>query len=105
MSAIVRTSVLVVGAGPVGLTLAMDLAWRGVDLAVAEVRRRGEPPEVKCNHVVARSMEIFRRLGVAKKVREARLPADYPNDIARTMSWFMLARPVIPLILEIIEQA
>ena len=48
-------------------------------------------------------MEIFRRLGVAKKVREARLPADYPNDIGRTMSWFMLTRPVIPLILEIIE--
>ena len=40
MSAIVRTSVLVVGAGPVGLTLAMDLAWRGVDVVVAEVRQR-----------------------------------------------------------------
>ena len=106
MSAIVRTSVLVVGAGPVGLTLAMDLAWRGVDVVVvAEVRERREPPEVKCNHVAARSMEIFRRLGVAKKVRDARLPADDPNDIARTMSWFMLTRPVIPLILEIIEQA
>ena len=68
MSAIVPTAVLVVGAGPVGLTLAMDLASRGIDVVVAEVRRRGEPPEVKCNHVAARSMEIFRRLGVGKKV-------------------------------------
>ena len=30
-------SVLIVGAGPVGLTLAMDLAWRGVDVVVSGV--------------------------------------------------------------------
>ena len=82
MPEILRTHVLVVGAGPVGLTLAMDLAWRGVDVVVAELRRRGEPPEVKCNHVAARSMEICRCLGVASKVRDAGLPADYPNDVA-----------------------
>ena len=74
--------VLVVGAGPVGLTLALDLAWRGVDVLVLETRHRGEPPSVKCNHVAARTMEMFRRLGAATKVREAGLPADYPNDVA-----------------------
>jgi len=74
--------ILVVGAGPVGLTLAMDLAWRGVDVIVIETRHRGERPSVKSNHVSARSMEIFRRLGVATKVRDAGLPADYPNDVA-----------------------
>ena len=31
-----RTDVFIVGAGPVGLTLAMDLAWRGIDVMVAE---------------------------------------------------------------------
>ena len=61
------TRVLIVGAGPVGLTLAIDLAWRGIDVTVVEMRRAGEPPSVKCNHVAARSMEIFRRLGVARK--------------------------------------
>ena len=60
----------------------MDLAWRGIDVTVAEQRARGEPPSVKCNHVAARTMEIFRRLGVARAVREAGLPQDYPNDIA-----------------------
>jgi 2-polyprenyl-6-methoxyphenol hydroxylase-like FAD-dependent oxidoreductase len=74
--------VLIVGAGPVGLTLAIDLAWRGVDVTVIEVRARAAPPEPKCNHVAARTMEIFRRLGVADKVRDAGLPADYPHDIA-----------------------
>ena len=62
-------SVVVVGAGPVGLTLALDLAWRGVDVTVLETRRAGEPPNVKCNQVSARSMEIFRRLGLADKLR------------------------------------
>jgi 2-polyprenyl-6-methoxyphenol hydroxylase-like FAD-dependent oxidoreductase len=74
--------VMVVGAGPVGLTLAMDLAARGVRVVIAETRRYAEPPNVKCNHVAARTMERFRRLGVAHKLREAGLPAEYPNDVA-----------------------
>jgi 2-polyprenyl-6-methoxyphenol hydroxylase-like FAD-dependent oxidoreductase len=76
------TNVLVVGAGPVGLTLAIDLAWRGIDVTVVETRAAAEPPEPKCNHVAARTMEIFRRLGLAEKVRSSGLPADYPHDIS-----------------------
>jgi 2-polyprenyl-6-methoxyphenol hydroxylase-like FAD-dependent oxidoreductase len=75
-------NVLIVGAGPVGLTLAIDLAWRGIDVTVVETRKPGQPPEPKCNHVAARTMEIFRRLGLAEKVRNAGLPADYPHDIS-----------------------
>ena len=83
----VETQVLVVGGGPVGLTLAMDLARRGIRTVVAELRPKGEPPSVKCNHVSARSMEIFRRLGVSKAIREAGLPADYPNDVSYRVSF------------------
>jgi 2-polyprenyl-6-methoxyphenol hydroxylase-like FAD-dependent oxidoreductase len=92
------TDVLVVGAGPVGLTMAMDLAWRGVRVTVAELRHRSEPPNVKCNHVSARSMEIFRRLGVAAALRNAGLPADYPNDVSyrTTATGVELARIAIP---------
>lgn len=78
----IKTQVLVVGAGPVGLTAAMDLASRGIDVVVAEIRQAGEPPNVKCNHVSARSMEVFRRLGIVRRVRDAGLPADFPNDCA-----------------------
>jgi 2-polyprenyl-6-methoxyphenol hydroxylase-like FAD-dependent oxidoreductase len=74
--------VIVVGAGPVGLTLAMNLAQRGARVTVVETRHRGEPPEVKCNHVSARSMEVFRRLGVADALRAAGLPDDYPHDVS-----------------------
>ena len=77
-----NADVLIVGAGPVGLTLAIDLAWRGIDVTVVETRAPAEPPEPKCNHVAARTMEIFRRLGVAEKVRNAGLPPDYPHDIS-----------------------
>lgn len=76
-----EADVLIVGAGPVGLTMAMDLAGRGVKVIMVETRRYAEPPNVKCNHVAARTMEVFRRLGVAQKVRDAGLPADYPNDV------------------------
>jgi 2-polyprenyl-6-methoxyphenol hydroxylase-like FAD-dependent oxidoreductase len=80
------TSVLVVGAGPVGLTLAMELASRGVDVTVTETRRAGEPPNVKCNQVSARSMEIFRRLGLADRIRNTGLPPEYCNDVAMCVS-------------------
>ncbi|HEY6430523.1 MAG TPA: FAD-dependent monooxygenase, partial [Acetobacteraceae bacterium] len=95
----VSTAALVVGAGPVGLTLAMDLAWRGIDVTVLETRARGEPPSVKCNHVAARTMEVFRRLGVARAVREAEaLPADFPNDVSfrTTTTGIEFARIHIP---------
>jgi 2-polyprenyl-6-methoxyphenol hydroxylase-like FAD-dependent oxidoreductase len=79
--------VLIVGAGPVGLTLAIDLAWRGIDVTVVETRARAAAPEPKCNHVAARTMETFRRLGIAGKIRNAGLPADYPHDISYRTSF------------------
>src|SRR5262245_65794305 len=83
----IATRVLIVGAGPVGLTLAIDLAWRGIDVTVVERRHAGEAPEPKCNHVSARSMEVFRRLGIAAKLRNVGLPEDYPNDVSYRTSF------------------
>lgn len=90
--------VLIAGGGAVGLTLAMDLAWRGVRVMVLETRDRSQPPLPKCNHISARSMEIYRRLGVAGKLRNAGLPADYPNDVSYRTSFVgrELARIAIP---------
>ena len=92
------TQVLIVGGGPVGLTLAMLLASRGIDVLVAETRYAGEPPTVKCNHVSARSMEMFRQLGLAATIRSHGLPEDYPNDIVyrTTLTGPELTRIPIP---------
>ena len=94
----ISTPILIIGGGPVGTTLAMDLAARGSAVTVLEQRARGEPPSVKCNHVAARTMEIFRRLGVAQTVRNAGLPADHSNDIAfrTTATGIEFARIPIP---------
>jgi 2-polyprenyl-6-methoxyphenol hydroxylase-like FAD-dependent oxidoreductase len=98
MAEMTDSQVLIVGAGPVGLTLAIDLAWRGINVTVVEMRARAASPDPKCNHVAARTMEIFRRLGLAEKVRNAGLPADYPHDISYRTSFTgqELARIQIP---------
>ena len=92
------TDIFIAGAGPVGLTLAADLSARGVRVTLAEPRHFAEPPNVKCNHVSARSMEVFRRLGIAAAVRDAGLPADFPNDVVFRTSFIgtELARITIP---------
>jgi 2-polyprenyl-6-methoxyphenol hydroxylase-like FAD-dependent oxidoreductase len=76
------TDVLIAGAGPVGITLAMCLAQRGIRSLVIEPKGPDALPDVKCNHVSARSMELYRRLGVADALRGAGLPDDYPHDVS-----------------------
>src|SRR4051794_33186664 len=78
--AAVHTDVLVVGAGPVGLTLAVDLGRRGVPCTLVERKPAPEflPKMERCN---ARTMEIFRRMGLAGKIRAAGLRADIPMDV------------------------
>ena len=65
--------VLVVGAGPTGLTLAVDLGMRGVRCVLLEQK---EAPLFlpKMERSNARSMEIYRRMGLAEKIRDAGLP-------------------------------
>jgi 2-polyprenyl-6-methoxyphenol hydroxylase-like FAD-dependent oxidoreductase len=71
---------LIVGAGPVGLVLALDLGQRGIRVTVIERNdRNGLLPKMeRCN---ARTMEIFRRLGIAEEVRDAGFPRDCPMDV------------------------
>jgi 2-polyprenyl-6-methoxyphenol hydroxylase-like FAD-dependent oxidoreductase len=75
-----ETPVLIVGGGPVGLTLAIDLGARGVRCILIE--RKDEPaflPKMeRCN---ARTLEIFRRMGIAERVRDAGYPRDFPMDV------------------------
>src|SRR5881394_3487195 len=84
-----ETQVLVVGGGPVGLTLAIDLGRRGVRCTLIEQKQAPQflPKMERCN---ARTMEIFRRMGIADKVRAAGLRGDIPMDVFIILS---LAEP------------
>src|SRR5262249_27618126 len=72
--------VLVVGAGPVGLTLAIELGRRGVACILIEKKAAPEflPKMERCN---ARTMEIFRRMGLADRIRAAGLDRSVPMDV------------------------
>ncbi|WP_214514712.1 FAD-dependent monooxygenase [Rhodococcus sp. WY5] len=72
--------VVVVGAGPVGFTLAIDLGRRGVrTLLVEKDPTTKEWPKMDRSN--ARTMEFYRRLGIADKVRAAGYPADGSMDV------------------------
>ena len=77
-----NTPVLIVGAGPVGMTMALCLAQRGIASVLVELRAAEVLPDVKCNHISARSMELFRALGVSQDLRAAGLPDDYPHSVS-----------------------
>jgi 2-polyprenyl-6-methoxyphenol hydroxylase-like FAD-dependent oxidoreductase len=79
------TQVLIAGAGPTGLTLAVDLGRRGVRCILIEQKDAPQflPKMERCN---ARTMEIYRRLGLAEKIRAAGLPRDCPMDVFIVLS-------------------
>jgi 2-polyprenyl-6-methoxyphenol hydroxylase-like FAD-dependent oxidoreductase len=76
-----ETSVLIVGGGPCGLTLAIELGRRGIQAVLVD-QRPGTAENPQANATQARTMEHFRRLGFADEVRMLGLPKDYPTDIA-----------------------
>jgi 2-polyprenyl-6-methoxyphenol hydroxylase-like FAD-dependent oxidoreductase len=77
-----ETSVAVVGAGPVGLALAVELGVRGIACTVIEPDPRDRlVPRAKLANV--RTMEQCRRWGIADDVRAASsLPASFSTEIA-----------------------
>ena len=78
-----RVPVLIAGGGPVGLTLALELGWRGIRCLLVEPNEHfsGNP---KAKTVHQRTLELFRRWGrgVPDKLRAAApLGADFPSTI------------------------
>lgn len=89
-----KTEVLIIGAGPVGQALAIELGQRGIDCLIVEKNARsGAAPRAKTVNV--RTCEHFRRWGISKALRAAApLGIDYPSNIAFTtrMSGYLLTR-------------
>jgi 2-polyprenyl-6-methoxyphenol hydroxylase-like FAD-dependent oxidoreductase len=76
MTRTIETPVLIVGAGPIGLGLALDLGMRGTECTLIELTD-GVIVQPKIGLMAVRTMEIFRRWGIADDVRGAGFPRDY----------------------------
>src|SRR5262245_34396564 len=89
----IHTPVLIVGGGPVGLGLAIDLGWRGVPCLLVE-QGDGSIAHPRANAENARTMEFFRRWGIAEEVRKAGTPEDYPHTVLylTALTGFEIAR-------------
>ncbi len=89
-----EVDVLIAGAGPVGLSLAIELGLRGITCLVVERNDRvGYSPRAKTTNV--RSREHLRRWGIADALRQASpIPLDYPPHVvfATRMNGFLLHR-------------
>lgn len=71
-----KTKVLIVGAGPVGLTAACGLLMRGIEVAVVDVYDK--PHEDSRAAVVhAATMEALEYLNIAEKIEQRGYRCDY----------------------------
>ena len=78
---VLHTEVLITGGGPCGLMAALELGRRGVRCLLVD-RKPSTAFNPQANATQARTMEHFRRLGFADRVRALGLPADHPTDVA-----------------------
>jgi 2-polyprenyl-6-methoxyphenol hydroxylase-like FAD-dependent oxidoreductase len=78
---LLKTGVLIVGAGPVGLALAIELGHRSIPCVLIERNERvGYAPRAKTTNV--RTREHFRRWGIADKLRAASpFGMYYPSNV------------------------
>jgi 2-polyprenyl-6-methoxyphenol hydroxylase-like FAD-dependent oxidoreductase len=94
-----ETPVLIVGGGPVGLTLALDLAIRGIRSTLVE-RDAGTAVELlaKAGTLNERTMEYCRWLGISDAIANVGFPDDHPRDTVycTALNGFVLGRDCRP---------
>ena len=74
--------VVVIGGGPVGLSLAMELQYHGIGCAVIEPRTAVSAVRPRAKTTSARTMELFRRWGLAERIRSrAPIPVSWSSDV------------------------
>ncbi|QDC39648.1 FAD-dependent monooxygenase [Sphingobium fuliginis] len=77
----IKTRVIIVGGGPAGLVLAIELGRRNVPCVVID-QGTGSPSFPKANSTTSRTMEHYRRIGIVDRIRQIGLPDNYPPDIS-----------------------
>lgn len=91
--------VLIIGGGPVGFALALDLARRGQRSMLIE-QQAGTALELlaKAGTLNERTMEICRHWGIADRIANCGFPSDYPRDnvYCTALDGFYLGRDPLP---------
>ena len=77
-----RVPVLVIGGGPSGLSAAIELGRRGIEVLVVEPRTVLDPLRPRAKTTSVRTMEHLRRWGIADRLRAvAPLPVAHAQDV------------------------
>lgn len=89
--------VIIIGAGPIGLALALDLAKRGWRSIVIE-RETGRQLRAKAGTLSVRTVEHCRRWGLVERIAKAGFPDDYPGDVVycTALNGFLIGRENLP---------
>ena len=74
-----KVTILVSGGGSVGLSLAAELGWRGINsLTIEHMNNLNMHP--RANAVANRTMEYYRRWGIDEAISKAGVPPDLPAN-------------------------
>jgi 2-polyprenyl-6-methoxyphenol hydroxylase-like FAD-dependent oxidoreductase len=97
-----ETPVLIIGGGPVGLTLALDLGWHGISCTLIE-QSDGSVANAKFVDINMRTMEFCRRWGIAEEIRDKGFDKDYPQDLifVTSLTGYLLGRLRLPSFAEL----
>jgi 2-polyprenyl-6-methoxyphenol hydroxylase-like FAD-dependent oxidoreductase len=93
-----RTPILIVGAGPVGLQTAMDLGWRGTDCMLIDEADGAPVIHPRAAGISPRTMEFCRRWGIVDQVRQFGFPADFDMSVVycTTLAGHLIGREDYP---------
>ncbi|WP_194724990.1 FAD-dependent oxidoreductase [Noviherbaspirillum malthae] len=97
MESLIEVPVLIVGGGPVGLAMAIELSHRGIECMLVE-RSDGTIEHPRTGLVAVRTMEAFRRWGFAERVRNCGFPDDYDLSMVfcTSLNGLVLEREAYP---------
>lgn len=98
-----RTPVLIVGGGPVGFALALELGYRGQkSMLIERDAGTGLVMLAKAGGINPRSLEFCRRWGVSEQMRNCGIPVDHSRDTIHltTIKGHFIGRDPMPSLTE-----